>query len=181
MIYYIHGYQSNPNSTKGTLFKKKLNARPIRYRDGPPEDIIIPNCLKKIQEEIKNDNEIILIGSSLGGLLAARIAQINNKIKRIILLNPAIIPPDVDINKIQGMPINILKEMKVDNLFNTRINTQIDIIVGTEDNVVPLKWSLEFAIAQEANLRFLHDDHMLSKNIDNLPNIILKIIDNITI
>ena len=28
-LFYIHGYLSDPNSTKGTLFKEKLNAKAI--------------------------------------------------------------------------------------------------------------------------------------------------------
>lgn len=176
MIYYIHGYQSNPNSTKGTLFKNKLNVKPIKYRDCPPEEIVISDCLKNIQKEIQNDNNVILIGSSLGGLLSARIALNNDRVKKLILLNPAIIPSNFDVNKIKDMPIRILKEMKDDTLFNSKIKAKIVILVGTEDEVVPLRWPIEFAIVQEAYIKFLHDDHMFSKNIDNLPDIVQKIL-----
>ena len=41
MLYYIHGYQSNPNSRKGILFKEKLGVVPIKYRDCKPEDLVI--------------------------------------------------------------------------------------------------------------------------------------------
>ena len=176
MIYDIHGYQSNPNSTKGTLFKNKLNVKPIKYRDCPPEKIVISDCLKNIQKEIQNDKNVILIGSSLGGLLSAKIALNDDRLKKLILLNPAIIPPDVDIDKIKDMPIRILKEMKDDALFNSKIKAKVVILIGTEDEVVPLRWPLEFAIAQEAYIKFFKDDHMFSKNIDNLPDIIQKII-----
>ena len=55
MLYYIHGYQSNPDSAKGTLFKEKLDAKAIQYRDCKPEDIVISDCLKRIANEIEHD------------------------------------------------------------------------------------------------------------------------------
>ncbi len=64
MLYYIHGYQSDPKSTKGTLFKEKLNATAIQYRNCEPEDLIIADCLKRISDVIKDDENVVLIGSS---------------------------------------------------------------------------------------------------------------------
>ncbi len=87
MLYYIHGYMSNPKSTKGILFKEKLNAIPIKYRDCKPEEIIITDCLEKIKKELEADKDIILIGSSLGGFLVAKTALENKNVKQIILLN----------------------------------------------------------------------------------------------
>ena len=115
MLYYIHGYMSEPNSTKGTLFKEKFNAKAIKYRDCEPEDLVISDSLDRIKNDIKNDENAVLIGSSLGGFLAAKTAQENDNVKQIILLNPAIIPPSVDISKLQGMPQRILSDMQ-DNL-----------------------------------------------------------------
>lgn len=176
MIYYIHGYLSEPNSTKGKLFKKKLGVKPIRYRDCPPEKLIISDCIKRIILEIKNDPEPILIGSSLGGLLAAKTAQINLNVKKIILLNPAIIPLKVDITKIKDIPQTILKDMKDPQLFKTKIKSEIYILVGTLDEIVPNIWSEEFAKAQNAKIKFLEDDHSFTLNIQNLPSIIKDIL-----
>ena len=54
-LYYIHGYMSDPNSTKGTLFKEKLNAKAIKYRDCKPEDLVISDCLKRIKDELEEE------------------------------------------------------------------------------------------------------------------------------
>lgn len=177
MLYYIHGYQSDPNSTKGMLFKEKLNAKAIKYRDCKPEDLVISDCLMQIKKEIEGDKNVVLIGSSLGGFLTAKTALENSNVKQIILLNPAIIPPAVDITKIQGMPQSILFDMQDSNLFKKKMNSDIFILAGTEDDVVPTFWVLEFAKAQEATVRFLHDDHSFSVNIEKLPNIIREIRD----
>ena len=176
-IYYIHGYMSDPNSTKGTLFKEKLNAKSIKYRDCKPEDLVIANCLNRIKEEIKDDENAILIGSSLGGFLAAETALINQNVKQIILLNPAIIPPDFDIKLIEDMPQSILNDMKDIRLFEEKIDSDISILAGTLDDVVPSKWVIEFAKAQGADVKFLVDDHRFSQNIDKLPDVISTFID----
>ena len=177
MLYYIHGYQSSPDSNKGTLFKERLNAKAIKYRDCEPEDLIITDCLKCITSEIETDDDVVLIGSSLGGLLAAKTALEHSNVKKLMLLNPAIIPPSVDINTIQGLPLRILVEMKDNRLFENKLDAEINILVGTKDDVIPVDWSVEFAIAQEASIHFLHDDHSFSYNLKRLPEIISKIID----
>lgn len=175
MIYYIHGYQSEPNSKKGLILKEKLGAIPIKYRDCEPEDIVIEDCVNRIIEQIKDDEDAILIGSSLGGLLAAKVAK-KKKVKQLILLNPAIIPGNFDINRIEGIPKRILKEMQDKELFKSKIDTKISIIVGTKDDLIPNDFALEFAKAQRADLIFLEDDHSLTKSLEKLPDIIKKLI-----
>ena len=178
MLYYIHGYLSAPNSTKGSLFKEKLNAKPIKYRDCEPEDLVIFDCLSEIKKEIEDDEEAILIGSSLGGFLAAKTAQQNQNVRQIILLNPAIIPPSTDISKIEGMPIEILSDMKDESLFYNKISADIYILIGLHDDVVPNKWPLEFAKSQNCTIKFLDDDHSFTRNLEKLPMLINKILSH---
>lgn len=177
MLYYIHGYMSDPNSTKGVLLKEKLNAKAIKYRDCEPEDLIISDCLDRIKKEIENDENAILIGSSFGGFLAAKTALGNPNVKQIILLNPAIIPPSVDITKIQGMPQRILSEIQDTRLFKEKIASGIFILVGIKDNLIPFKWPIEFAMTQETAVRFFDDDHSFTYNMNQLPEIIANILD----
>jgi len=177
MIYYIHGYMSEPNSTKGTLFSKTLNVKAIKYRDCEPEELVISDCIKRIKKEIENDDNAILIGSSLGGLLAARTALEKPNVKKIILLNPAIIPPSVDISKIKDMPIRILKDMKDNRLFEKKIDAEIYLLAGRWDDIVPNSWVDEFAKAQGVKVHFFDDDHSFSYNLDQLPQIITSFLD----
>ncbi len=172
MLYYIHGYQSTPYGEKATLFKEALHVRAIRYQDTAPEEIQIPYCLEKISWEIKNDPSVILIGSSLGGFLAASAALSHPAIRRLILLNPAIIPPETDLETIEGMPLRILQEMINPKLFTQKIPAQITILRGTQDTVVPDRWVFCFAQAQNATIQFFDDDHRFSKNLSRLPEII---------
>lgn len=176
-LYYIHGYLSSPNSTKGKLFKKKLRAIPIKYRYCAPEKLIISDCIKKIKDTIKNDEDVTLIGSSLGGFLSAKTALECNNIKKLILLNPAIIPDFVDINKINSIPKNILSDMKNSRLFTEKIKSDIFVFLGTNDELVPNNWGIEFAIFQEATVKFLRDDHSFTNNINKLTELISNILN----
>lgn len=168
-LYYIHGYLSSPDSTKGTILKEKLNVKPIRYRDCKPEDLVISDCIKNINEEIKNDEKPILVGSSLGGFLSAKIALDNPKIKKLILINPAILPFDYDITKIKDMPQRILKDMIEPRFFKEKINAEILILRGINDELLPNDWIINFAEKQEACVKFLDDDHRLSQNTQKIP------------
>jgi len=177
MLYYIHGYLSEPNSAKGTLFKQQLNAKAIKYRNCEPEDLVISDCLNHIEKEIENDKNVVLIGSSLGGFLAAKTALEHSTVKQTILLNPAIIPPSYNISKLQGMPRRILQDIQDVRLFKEKIASEIFILIGTMDDLIPPNWPLEFAIAQKATIRFLPDDHSFTYNLNQLPEIIGNILD----
>ncbi len=177
MLYYIHGFMSSPNSTKGILFKEKLNAKAIKYRDCTPENLLISDCLKCIKKEIKDDKNVTFIGSSFGGFLAVKTAFENLNVEQLILLNPALIPPFVDVLKIQGIPKNILHDMQDNRLFEEKIASKIFILIGTNDDVLPLNWIIEFAKAQEATVRFLNDDHSFTYNMNQLSDIIGAILN----
>jgi len=175
MLYYLHGYESGPNSAKGTLLREKLNARPIDYHRGRPEDIEINPCLQNILKAIQGDNNPLLIGSSFGGFLAAKVALETPAVKTLILLNPAIIPPRADTSGFKGIPHRILSAMRDDQLFSKRMRAKTIILVGTNDQVIPRSWILDFAMAQEATVRFLNDDHTFTSNLTRLPEIIAEI------
>jgi predicted esterase YcpF (UPF0227 family) len=173
MIYYIHGYLSSPDGSKATILKKELNAIPVKYRDVPPEELVIRDCLDEIKKAIGDDDEAILIGSSLGGCLVSKLAlEIPESIRPIFLLNPAVIPPDVDIQTISDMPTRILQDMKDDRLFSKKLHTNVTVFSATNDAVVPPAWVIRFSQYQQATVQFLHDDHRFSAYLEQLPQLI---------
>ena len=176
MIYYIHGYRSGPDSRKGRLFRKALNACCIRYRYGRPEDIVVSDCLERIYHAIKGDRDVVLIGSSFGGFLAVSTAFRCSSVKKLFLLNPVVIPLSVDIDGYCGIPKRILKDMVDRKFFEEKLDAEVFILRGVDDAVVPSSWVLSFAMAQEAVVYFLHDDHVFTKNLGKLPDIISKFI-----
>lgn len=176
MLYYLHGYESSPTSLKATLFKETLHAIPLSYREGKPEDLIISECLTRISTAIEHDPCVEFIGSSLGGFLAASIALTHPTVVRLILLNPAIIPPSTDLRTIRGIPMRILKEMINPRLFEEKIPATITILRGTQDVIVPDDWIVMFALAQQATIQLINDDHRFSKNPQRLLGIISEIL-----
>lgn len=176
MLYYIHGYLSNPTGSKATLFKNELKAIPVNYRFVPAEELVIADCLREIKKVIDTDDTVTLIGSSLGGCLAGKLARdLSDQINHLILLNPAVIPPDIDLTLIPDMPLRILKDMKDDALFTEPLDVRITVFSATNDIVVPPCWVIQFAQFQEATVQFLHDDHRFSRYLSRLPGLIRSI------
>lgn len=105
--------------------------------------------------------------------MAADLALHNSKITELILLNPAIIPPEIDITLLpKEIPLNILKGMQRSKLFEQKIKARIHIFNGNNDEVVPPEWPVQFARIQEANILFLDDGHRLTQHLKQLPKII---------
>ena len=159
---------------KATLFEERLSAVPLVYRKGNPEDIIVSDCLTRIAYAIQNDLHVEFIGSSFGGFLAVSTALIHTNVTRLVLLNPTIIPPGTDIRTIRGIPQRIAKEMIEPRLFEEKIKAKILILRGSLDDVVPSKWIVSFANAQQATIRTLVDDHQFTKNTEKLTTIIMQ-------
>jgi len=176
MLYYLHGYLSGPNSAKGKLLQEQLGAIPIEYNQGSPENVKVDEALALIAEALLNDPQPILIGSSFGGFLAAEATLQSDLIKTIILLNPAIIPADVDTRALSGMPRCLLQRMQDRRLFGVKMKAKVFILMGTRDEVIPSDWVLGFAKAQQATIRFLDDDHAFAGKISLLPGIIREIL-----
>jgi pimeloyl-ACP methyl ester carboxylesterase len=176
MLYFIHGYQSSPTGEKATLLQRTLHAIPITYHDGACENLKIATALRRISEIIRDDDHVVLIGSSLGGFLAASTALSHPSVKRLILLNPAIIPPDVDLGTISGMPRSILEEMRDPRLFEQKISIPIIILRGVNDDVVPDHWICRFALAQDATIYRYDDDHRFTKNLHRIPMMIAEML-----
>jgi predicted esterase YcpF (UPF0227 family) len=59
-IYYVHGYLSSPDGTKAQLFKKELNAIPIKYRDVPADQLVIDDCLMEISKIIHDETPCLI-------------------------------------------------------------------------------------------------------------------------
>lgn len=172
MRYFIHGYESSPSGEKALLFQRTLGALPIQYRTGPPRELRIPDAVDRIATALAGDPDVSLIGSSLGGYLAAVTALRNPSVTHLALLNPATIPPGTDLSAIVDMPPSILASMVNPSLFSEKLSASILIIRGTQDTVVPARWVAAFARAQHAKVHFLPDDHRLSHSLEMLPQMI---------
>ncbi len=92
-VLYLHGFASSPASRKARFFANKLRDLDFHVEvpdlaEGDFEHLTISRQLKLLESLARNE-PVILIGSSLGGYLAALYAARHPEINRLILLAPA--------------------------------------------------------------------------------------------
>ena len=140
---FIHGLESSSQGTKGKFFREK-------YQDMIIEDFrgSLEERMKKLNKILLDKRDLILIGSSFGGLMAAIFACNNeDKVKKLILLAPAL----------------NLKEFE--SYLEKRINISVVIYHGKNDNVVPVAPVRKIARKIFTNIIYnvVDDDHPLRK------------------
>ena len=138
--YFLHGLDSSGKGTKGQFFAQKFP-----HVVCPDFKGTLPNRLHQLEAFCKNQQQLILIGSSFGGLMATHYATEHpEKITRLILLAPAL--------NFEGYhpPAELLQIPTL-------------IIVGKHDTVTPAAIVIPLAEATFADLtiRTEDDDHML--------------------
>jgi pimeloyl-ACP methyl ester carboxylesterase len=92
-VVYLHGFASGPASSKATYFRRALEAAgaPVSVPDlaaGDFEHLSITGQLEVIGRAAGN-GPVALIGSSMGGYLAALYAARHPEVERLVLLAPA--------------------------------------------------------------------------------------------
>jgi len=91
-VLYLHGFASGPDSTKGVAFARHFAERGvelerINLRVPSFEHLRLSAMIEKLCGELGDG--AILIGSSLGGLAAARVAERDPRVNGLVLLAPA--------------------------------------------------------------------------------------------
>ena len=196
---YLHGFASGPKSSKAQYFKNKflehgINLHLPDLNQNDFSNLTISRQLTQVQEIINSCNKpVILIGSSMGGLLSTMLAETNSMIDQIILLAPAfkmsqlwvdgVTKEQLDDWKSQGQAdiFHYEYEKKIplkynfyldlfkhnDAIFKRQLPTLI--FHGEHDDVVPIKLSNEYLKENPiANLVKLMDDHSLTKDLNFL-------------
>ena len=140
---FIHGLESNNQGTKAVYFRKNF------------PDMLTPNFPGSLDERmaalralLSGKRDIILVGSSFGGLMASIFAMENEpRVKRLILLAPA---------------INL---MEFSSYRNRKIHLPVHLYHGRQDEVIPLEDVRNVASRVFPDLTFnaVDDDHYLHK------------------
>lgn len=147
-LLFIHGSDSSSQTYKATLLRQ-------RY----PE-LVVPDFTGTLNERMEQLEEILgdergwtIVGSSLGGTMAALFAARHPKqVRKLVLLAPALVL--LDANQKVKYPIRV----------------PCTILQGTQDEVVPLEANRTAAEKLFTNLRFIvvEDDHRLHKTTEGL-------------
>ena len=145
--FFLHGLDSSSKGTKGRWFAKHFPEILIPDFKGDLETRL--SALKKLS---RNCDNITLVGSSFGGLMATCFAmEYLQKRNALILLAPALNFPEY------SPPLK-------------KIATPTILIIGKQDTVTPPDSVLPLAANSFSQLQIFtyEDDHMLHKNFDKL-------------
>lgn len=138
---FIHGLEGSSRGTKGSYFHEKYPKMMINDYTGE-----LDRRMEQLTQELAGKDNLILVGSSFGGLMAAIFGCTNkDRIRRLVLLAPAL--SYIDFGTLCHEPLDI----------------PVTLYQGSDDNVVLPGPTHEVATTIFAKLdyRLVKDDHSL--------------------
>ena len=142
-LVFIHGLESTAQGTKGQFFRQLFPQMIIENYTGDFE-----TRMRKLRKLLTGKTDLMLVGSSYGGLMATQYALENEyKVKKMILLAPAINLPEFK-------PANDIK-----------LHLPVIIYHGVNDNIVDpyLVKTISMKLFVNLEHNFVEDDHSLHK------------------
>jgi uncharacterized protein len=181
-IIYLHGFASGPSSKKAAFFRDRIPSLEVPdLAAGDFEHLTISGQLKLI-EDLAHGERVALIGSSLGGYLAALYAARHPEALKLVLMAPAFgfvrrwaaAPEAEDWRKTGYLEVYHYGENRTCQLSYQFIEDALLyedfpdcrqpalIFHGLNDDTVPARVSSEFAATHpNARLHLLDSDHEL--------------------
>jgi pimeloyl-ACP methyl ester carboxylesterase len=188
-ILYLHGFASGPGSSKARFFRERLaaagaNAEVLDLAGGDFEHLTISGQLGVIERAVAGE-AVALIGSSMGGYLAALYAARHWEVDRVVLLAPAFGFARRWAERLGPAAMDEWRRTGTLEVFHYAENRQRQlgygliedaasyedypdfrqpaiIFHGANDDVVPVRYSEEFAAAHaNARLEVLDSGHEL--------------------
>ncbi|MCX5848209.1 MAG: alpha/beta hydrolase [Deltaproteobacteria bacterium] len=142
-LVFIHGLESTAQGAKGQYFSQNFPQMIIEDYVGD-----FTKRMNKLNSLLAGKNDLIIVGSSYGGLMAVQYSMENeSRIKKLILLAPALNLPEFKANSYKPLMIPVI------------------IYHGTNDNIVNPKIVKKIALKCFSNLEhhLVEDDHSLHK------------------
>ena len=195
-LLYLHGFASGPESTKGRAYAEHYTARGVHVerlnlRVPSFEHLRLSAMIETARAAIGDaQDRAILIGSSLGGLTAARLAERDPRVGALVLLAPAFqlvgrwreLPGWEDWERTGWREVHDHTTggtARVDFAFATDaaaidvgfpdVRVPTLILHGTGDDVVPIGHARRFAEGRpHVHLVELTDDHQLVASLPRL-------------
>lgn len=131
----LHGFHSSPSSLKAQQMRDYLRSEHPQIHFVCPQLPVLPKDMWHVIESIFEQYqgcEIAVMGSSLGGFLATKVAQ--KYAVKALLINPAV-TPDVLITLYQGKQTHpyLLQQYNVDQHYIEQLATlKVDVINSPE-------------------------------------------------
>ncbi len=195
---YLHGFASGPDSHKGVAFAKHFAPRGILFdrlnlRVPSFEHLRLSAMLEVAARAIGGpEDRAIVVGSSLGGLTAARLAERDARVTKLVLLAPAfqlmtrweqILGPAFEAWRTTGwrevldyttqqparIDFGFIEDAAAIDVGFPDVTVPTLILHGTRDDSVPIENSRRFA-AGRANVELieLDDGHELTASLPRL-------------
>ncbi len=145
---FIHGLESNNQGTKAVYFRKNFPGMLTPNFPGPLEE-----RMAKLQAILSGQNDLLLVGSSFGGLMASIFAMDHEaRVRRLILLAPAI-------NLMEFTPYR-----------EKKLSMPVHLYHGRQDEVIPIEEVRKVARQVFSDLTFhaVDDDHYLHKTFETI-------------
>ena len=199
-IVYLHGFASSPASSKARYFRERLEAAGANVdvpdlAAGDFERLTITGQLA-IVERAAAGEPVSLIGSSMGGYLAALYAARHPEVHRVVLLAPAFGFARRWAERLGAAQVESWRRSGAMDVFhygqnrNCKLGYQLMadaeryedypdvsqptlIFHGAQDDVVPARYSREFAATHpNATLEVVNSGHELLEVLDYMaPNV----------
>lgn len=200
-VFYLHGFCSSPSSVKAVRFKNMLNEIGVSVEvpdlNFPSfKEMTLSNQIDLVEKQINqmpDDSSIVLIGSSMGGLLASLLSERIKRVKALVLLAPGfgiarrwklhLNQEEYDNWKNSGehsfyhhahdayMPLGYAFAQDLERMKTEDIIVDLPCLVfhGVNDTTVPIEESHRFAgLNRSVDLRVLDDDHQLLNSLDHM-------------
>ncbi len=213
-IIYLHGFASSPLSKKAQYFKSKLESDAIQFHipDLNVHDfghLTLTAMIEAVAQTIRTlpDGDIVLIGSSMGGLTALHFcdryaSQEAQRVNQLILLAPALDflanrnrqNPDLMTtwreqghypffnyahNKEMSVHYGLIEDVATYDSYTTNVVIPTLIYHGKNDESVDVEQSIRYAKSHEhVTLHVLDSDHQLLDKTDEILAGIQTVITN---
>jgi hypothetical protein len=197
-VLYLPGFASGPLSTKARAYadhyaKRGITIDRMDLRKPSFEHLRLTAMIQHVRDSIRD--EAVLIGSSLGGLTAARVAERDPRIKAVVLLAPAFRIAqrwqkqlgaewddwqrtgwrevyDYTTSESARVDFGFIEDVLTFGPDLPRVNLPALVLHGVHDDTVPIAYSRELA-AEHSNVELieLDDGHQLT---DSIPRLIAE-------
>ena len=195
---YLHGFASGPHSTKSVAFAEHFAKRGITFdrldlRVPSFEHLRLSAMIEAAGRAIGGpDDGAVVVGSSLGGLTAARLAERDPRVTRLVLMAPAfqlmarweqILGPafaewkrtgwrevlDYTTRQPARVDFGFIEDAAAIDIGFPDVRVPTLILHGTRDDSVPIEHSRRFA-AERPNVELieLDDGHELTASLPRL-------------
>jgi len=152
-VYFSHGKESGPWGSKIKRLAKVAAEYGYEIESIDYSDLSDPDLrVKRLINVIQNDDDFILVGSSMGGYVSLEASE-QMEAKGLFLLAPALFMPGYE-----------------KQLYGSRCQ-HIEVVHGWSDDIIPVEHSIKFAKEADCHLHLISGDHRLNDSIEQVVNI----------